>query len=289
MTSTFSELGKEVLAGYPLLYETEIYPKVKHLRGATRLQKWNRKIGEFIVSSKTSEGNYRLDVLESKPVFQSREDFKYYFFENKYFSKLYNELLETDVFCDVGGYHGFYGLVSNSEQSIIFEADPNNAEYIRENIALSPDQDIELVEKAVWSSNGSLEFEAEGSGTSHVSNEGIERESVTLDTFFEDRQDPDVLKIDVEGAEGHVLEGAERLLCRSHPVLFIELHLNNRIQSFGHSIDEIQSFLSELGYDLVWHQDRGGEVHCVFKIEGKSPQSYWDSFQSEALPPETPR
>lgn len=259
MVSDIEGVTREFLASYPLMYEQSIYPELKHLRGFTRLRQWVRSIGIELVSSKTSDGCYRLEVVQGKPSFQSKNDLKYYFFEYSYFARLFNELLEADVFCDVGGYHGFYSLVSSSERSIVFEADPANADHIRENIELNADKDVELVEKAVWSSKETLNFEADGSGTSHVSQNGIEREAVTLDSFFDDRQDPDVLKIDVEGAEGHVLEGSEELLERSHPTLFIEFHFENRIKSFGHSYEDLKAFLENLGYSFSVLEDRGSE------------------------------
>jgi len=265
-------------------YDKEILPKIDHIRGTVRLHGVLKKIGLSSIVSKTGKG-FRLDAVSREPVFSEKRDAKYIFMEAQYLEEFLEATADAQIFCDVGGYHGFHSLVSNSRRSIVFEADPENAEHIRQNIALNPDQDIELVEKAVWSSNGSLEFEAEGSGTSHVSENGIEKEAVTLDSFFEDRQDPDVVKVDVEGGEGHVLEEAEKVLRRSKPVLFVEFHVGNRLQSYGHSIDEIQNFLSELGYQLVWSQDRASEVHAVFKTEEEQPQGYWDSFQSKALPP----
>ncbi len=49
--------------------------------------------------------------------------------------------------------------------------------------------------------------------------------SVTLDRFVEDSAIiPDVIKIDVEGAELLVLQGAESLLARHHPSLILGVH-----------------------------------------------------------------
>ena len=183
--------------------------------------------------------------------------------EKDYLKKILSETLEAQVFCDVGGYHGFYSLVSKAEKNYVFEVDPENLETLKKNVELNPTQDIRIQEKAVWSSNGSVKVETGEGGKSNVSSQGLERESVTLDSFFEDREDPDVVKIDVEGAEGHVLQGAEQVLEKSHPTLFIEFHFDNRLSSFGHSFSELKKFLQDFGYSFEFVQNRGSEKLVV--------------------------
>lgn len=257
MTARSSEVAREFLAGYPLMYE-DVYPYVRHLRGFTRLRNISWKLGIEVITSKTEKG-YRVETLDNKPVFADKEDVKYYFFENSYFAQLYNELLDADVFCDVGGYYGFYSLISQASKNYCFEADPKNLEKSRENFELNKDREnysLEIVEKAVWSNNDGVNFYSGLGGESTVSSNGEPVESITLDTYFEDRPDPDVVKIDVEGGEGHVLEGAERLLKRSHPTLFIEFHFNGRLSSFGHSFSQIKSELEALDYSLQVLEER---------------------------------
>ena len=49
--------------------------------------------------------------------------------------------------------------------------------------------------------------------------------TISTDDFLQDHRPPDMMKIDVEGAEASVLEGAARLLTSTGaPVLLIELH-----------------------------------------------------------------
>jgi len=49
-------------------------------------------------------------------------------------------------------------------------------------------------------------------------------DTTTIDHELLTRPPPDVLKIDVEGAELRVLKGAERLLRQKRPILLVELH-----------------------------------------------------------------
>ena len=52
---------------------------------------------------------------------------------------------------------------------------------------------------------------------------------------------PDIMKIDVEGAEMLVLEGAKNTLQLHHPVLFVEIHSSELLE-------QCTSLLEELGY-----------------------------------------
>ena len=56
-----------------------------------------------------------------------------------------------------------------------------------------------------------------------------------------------LLKVDVEGMEVSVLEGARNLILRHRPILYVE---NDRRENSARLI----SLITELGYDLWWHQ-----------------------------------
>ena len=73
--------------------------------------------------------------------------------------------------------------------------------------------------------------------------------SVTLDRFVADsRIVPDLVKIDVEGAELLVLQGAESLLARHHPALILGVHSYwlPRWQTVGQILD----FLNRHQYQI---------------------------------------
>ncbi len=73
--------------------------------------------------------------------------------------------------------------------------------------------------------------------------------SVTLDRFVSQSGIvPDVIKIDVEGAEFLVLQGAERLLSRYHPDLILGVHSYWLPPS--QTVDEIFEFLARHGYEI---------------------------------------
>ena len=70
----------------------------------------------------------------------------------------------------------------------------------------------------------------------------------TLDAYEFDAVD--LIKIDVEGAEFEVIEGAEQTIRRNRPVICVETnHLSER---YGHSKAEMIAVMQELGYRRVW-------------------------------------
>jgi FkbM family methyltransferase len=73
--------------------------------------------------------------------------------------------------------------------------------------------------------------------------------AVTLDRLIEDAGEPAVslIKIDVQGAELRVLQGAERTIARSRPALLIEVD-EKALQQQGASIRQLADWLSARSY-----------------------------------------
>ena len=74
----------------------------------------------------------------------------------------------------------------------------------------------------------------------------------TLDEDLADIEKIAVLKIDCEGFEYHILQGARGLLKRHRPLLFVEVHPEQLVQ-FGHSTRELLELISP-DYELeFWY------------------------------------
>lgn len=256
MTAKPSEVKREFFAGYVSLYESEIYPLVRDYRGFTRLRNISLNAGIEIISSRTKDGNYGIEVLQGKPVFKDREDVKYYFYENNFCSLIYNKTLDADVFCDVGGYHGFYSIISEAEKNYVFEPEHKNRQVIKQHKKLNPDQDLEIVEKVAWKNKSSVSFESNGS-QSHVSSEDGSFEAVSLDSYFSDKKYPDVVKIDAEGSELEVLQGSEQVIRNNRPTFFVEIHTENV------NPDAVLEFFKGHGYKIGFQQRRGSEIQVM--------------------------
>jgi FkbM family methyltransferase len=83
--------------------------------------------------------------------------------------------------------------------------------------------------------------------------ESVQVLSITLDWLLDQGKPPNVVKIDVEGAEGSVLRGANRLLSEVRPVILCEVHDRDRA--------EISDTFHRHGYALYdWDQPSRIEV-----------------------------
>ncbi|WP_265529809.1 FkbM family methyltransferase [Sphingomicrobium marinum] len=69
---------------------------------------------------------------------------------------------------------------------------------------------------------------------------------------------PDIIKIDIEGAELQFFEGARQTLTATKPVLIFECDRN--AQRFGHDIGDVIEFLRPLGYDKWTALADGGPI-----------------------------
>ncbi len=105
---------------------------------------------------------------------------------------------------------------------------------------------------------------------------GIAVDAVALDDVVPDKQlrRPSLVKIDVQGAEMLVLQGATDILKVSGPALFIELH-EEGLARFGTSVAAILTHLSEHGYEAHWlmrsgpHRKTGpAEIHAKVARNG---------------------
>jgi FkbM family methyltransferase len=154
------------------------------------------------------------------------------------------------TFYDLGANIGFFSLmaarlVGPLGRVISFEADPEIAARLRDNLAYNNFDHATVEQRAVWSEPRKVSFvradvrTSPDRGLGHVklnhspSAAAIIVEAVSLDHYTAEHPAPDFLKCDVEGAELAVFEGAARLLREKHPILLVEMHSseNNRLLS----------------------------------------------------------
>jgi FkbM family methyltransferase len=148
------------------------------------------------------------------------------------------------VFYDVGANLGFFALLgahmTGPEGRVLaFEPAPDNAAAIRHNAEVNGLLNVEVVEKAVAAAGGEgrlqvvddqswskLEEYGAHPGTEQVLSVPV----IALDDEISAGAlpPPDVVKIDVEGAEIAVLEGMARTLAEHRPAIICELHDTHR-------------------------------------------------------------
>lgn len=162
-------------------------------------------------------------------------------------------LPDKKVVFDIGANVGFYSLLSaavlrDQGRIFAFEPLPRNLQYLRRHIAINKRESIEVIDLALADISGTETFQLAAShAMGRLSSEGSVSVRVeTLDALH-DRgvlPDPDLMKIDVEGAEFRVLRGAVRMLRRANPVIFLSVH-SERLRL------DCTAFLHALGYDVA--------------------------------------
>ncbi len=133
---------------------------------------------------------------------------------------------------DVGAHVGYYSLLSSllvgdAGRVWAFEPNPKNFRFLVEHARINRRANVHAEPAAVSSANGTARFDfGTGSGTGHLAAGGaVEVNTVRLDDFCRVRSiRPTAVKIDVEGAEGSVLEGATEMIASSRPVIFLSTH-----------------------------------------------------------------
>jgi FkbM family methyltransferase len=150
------------------------------------------------------------------------------------------------VVYDVGANVGFFTilcarLVGPRGKVYAFEPMPPNAKALRHNVALNGLDNVVVVEKALSSESGTAQMFVSAWSAFHSLNvegaskndnlgpqarEPITVQTITLDEFVEadPARAPDLIKLDVEGAELVALEGMRGTLRSAEPLLLCELH-----------------------------------------------------------------
>src|SRR5262249_41973037 len=140
-----------------------------------------------------------------------------------------------DVGANVGSYTLLFAMWAGAAGRVFaFEPAPEAREGLRMHVALNGLADrTEIVPVAASSAVGTARFHVDGSsGANAIAAAGqrgdaasIDVETTTIDAFCERRRlRPDVIKIDVEGAELDVLRGARRVLRQPGLQAFLEFH-----------------------------------------------------------------
>jgi FkbM family methyltransferase len=141
--------------------------------------------------------------------------------------RAFRELISPgDIVYDIGAHAGFFSLIASrltgpSGRVFAFDPNPECATSVREQIELNGLSQCEVVEAAIGHKNGIMGFRLEGPYSRLDDEEHFRVPIVTLDTFVQGHPRPDLVKMDVEGAEAAVLRGARDITSAKY---LIEIH-----------------------------------------------------------------
>jgi len=192
-----------------------------------------------------------------------------------------SDVCEDDIFYDVGANVGLYTcfIAQVSDQTVAFEPHPVNADKLRENVAFNQLTNVEVREEALSDTEGTAKLavtgtDVAGEGT-HALATGSEENTVEIhinlgDNLPQNVPAPDVIKIDVEGAEMSVIRGMKETLssCR---VVYCETHAE-KLSNRGESHEAVVDSLQDAGFSVEVIESRGEET--FLRAEAKNKSSY---------------
>lgn len=169
-----------------------------------------------------------------------------------------------DVILDVGAHIGYFSLLfakwlRGRGKVYAFEPFPRTVQRLKRNLELNPRLGglVRLRETAVSDFVGSISMSApsEGnSGCNYLSASGDGNVAVTtLDAFAQQESFSrvDLIKIDVEGSEVELLEGARETLERFRPLVMIEVNPST-LRRFQHTAGDVISLLGKYRYRMAY-------------------------------------
>ena len=191
---------------------------------------------------------------------------------------------EGDIVIDIGAHIGRYTITSskqvgNTGKVVAIEADPDNFEILKRNIALNNLTNVLPLNYAVFSSRTRIKLYEQSASAKYNSvmltraaktKNYVEVNADTLDSILKQNGINQVnwIKIDVEGAEFEVLKGSTEMLSGENVSLFVEIH-NINDPSHYHNV---VNFLKHRNYEMTFEQryEGSGESHIIFRKKNKN-------------------
>jgi len=195
------------------------------------------------------------------------------------------------LFVDVGSSLGLYvvcmsDLVRTAGERIVsIEPIPRNLSRQRENIELNAIGDlVDVVPVCVGAERGVVRLVADETGGDNnafiATSGGITCDVTPLDELAAERNWPRIgaMKIDVEGYDPLVIEGARARIERDRPIMLVEFN-RERMAINGLSIEPAWTFLRALGYrafrverDALIPLSNPGEFENLFFVPSEAPR-----------------
>jgi FkbM family methyltransferase len=227
------------------------------VRGADRLRKAITAIKRRVFATRGEpykiNGHTLRYVVGTKPVslrrLNPRDPVGHY--DALQLKLLSEELREGDIAIDVGASNGSHAIVmaaacGHTGQVVAFEPNPDAREILSQNIKLNAAVKPLIVEaSAVSDRAGSGTLYAQHDQSSLVSSfpdaKPVPVSTITLDDYLAQHPDrtPHLIKIDTEGAEIRVLQGAQKILA-SEATIICEIH-PYAWPLFGNSMGELRA------------------------------------------------
>lgn len=184
------------------------------------------------------------------------------------------------IVVDIGGHIGYYSvlfskLVLPRGKVFAFEPEPHNFELLSKNIKINNINNCEIINKAVSSANGTIKLylDADNLGAHSAVDTGhskkiINVDTVTLDDYFENKKvKVDLIKMDIEGYEYAVLEGAKNILEKNKDIVVIMEFCPLLINKTNHTPESIIENMKSYGFHIQVIDHDSGSLEEVSSFD----------------------
>ncbi len=172
-------------------------------------------------------------------------------------------LRDNDIVVDVGACVGGWTIPAAmiGKQVIAFEPNAYWARILSANIALNKLNDKAFVEtSAVWSKDEELSYDGWSINDQYDQPrpvKGVKLDSLALE--------PDFIKVDTEGGELNVIEGARETIVKCKPRLMIEAHKEYHKDATAKVKEMVQSYIPDYKMTIL-DENETQYTHCYFEV-----------------------
>jgi FkbM family methyltransferase len=205
-----------------------------------------------------SIGNGKAEVkIVAPPDFGA--DGKIWYYEPEVVSVIAKFVKEGDFAIDAGANLGFFTLilsamVGKSGLVMAFEPDPTAFAELNKNVAANNLSNVVCSDTALFNEDGEREFwlhpvSGYSSFGRYDESSSVKVQTRKLDSILHGFSTPRFLKLDCEGAEFGILQGAEKTLRNGVDCVVIELNYA-LMEQFHLSSTAVREFMESLGYHM---------------------------------------
>lgn len=189
-----------------------------------------------------------------------------------------NRNFTNRVVYDIGAFHGLLTLLfaRTARHVVSYEPNARNRSRLLENVRLNDLPNVTVRPVALGAAAsvatmvaspltpGGATLQADAVDVLRNSKTPLVSEEVSVTTLDRDIREislpaPDFIKIDVEGFELSVLQGARETLSRVKPELFIEIH-GQTMELKRQNVAAVVDCLNDLGYRDIQHLESGASI-----------------------------
>ncbi|MDA7710662.1 FkbM family methyltransferase [Flavobacteriaceae bacterium] len=179
-------------------------------------------------------------------------------------------LRRADTFVDIGANVGSYTILASSQvkaNSISIEPIQDTYKTLMDNVLINKvEQNVKAFNIGLGSEISKIHFTKSLDTINHVATkeeiDTIEVKIDTLDNLLMNEQCPSLIKIDVEGYENEVINGAEKTL-GNQSLKAIIIELNGSGSRYGYDDENIHLKLLQYGFKPYCYNPKGKELKAL--------------------------